>query len=115
MRKEVKQGSKDFQSFMDIFELYKELGTVEKTDEYWDEAVDKVNQYMEDHPDPVGLNFGRALMSILIDESGDQWGSRMITYLVSSALHDPELAKRYLSGAETLARKWFGGGEDDGK
>ena len=115
MKKDVKPDSPDFKSFMDIFELYKELGTVEKTDAYWDTAVEKVSKYMDEHPDPVGLNFGRALMSILIDESREQWAARMITYLVSTALHDPEIAKRYLNGAETIARKWFSGGDDDGK
>ena len=109
MRRECKPGSTEFQSFADVFELYKELGTVEESDTYWDEAVDKVNAYLASHPDPVGQNFGRALMCTLFDESEEQWAGRMIIYLACRARKDKNIAKEYIRAAQGVAREWFGG------
>lgn len=109
MRKEVKPGSTEFQSFADVFELYKELGTVEESDTYWDEAVDKVNAYLASHPDPVGQNFGRALMCTLFDESEPNWASRMSSFLACRSMNDKEVARAFVMQAQRVARKWFGG------
>ena len=107
MKKDVKQGSEEFECFGEIFSLYKEIGTVENTDEYWKEVIDKIRAYMEKHSNPLGRELGLAIMSVLNGEKDDQRYARLITVVGFKAFADKDVARDLCEMAVKVANKWI--------
>ncbi len=113
MNKELKSGTEEFETFGDIFSLYKEIGGVEQSEEYWDDAVSKINVFMNKHNTILGRELGLAIMATLTEESKEQRYSRLLTFLGIEALADKEFAYRFCEHALKAAGKWVkeGNGE----
>ena len=107
MKKEIKQGSEEFECFGEIFSIYKELATVEDTEEYWKEAIDKIRAYMEKHSNPLGRELGLAIMSVLNGESDDQRYARLITLVGIKAFENKEVARDLTDMALKVTKKWM--------
>ena len=107
MQKEVKQGSEEFACFGEAFTLFKEIGTVEDTEEYWKEAIDKIRAFMEKHQNPLGRELGLAIMSVLNGEKDDQRYARMITVVAFKAFENKDVARDLCEMAVKVANKWI--------
>lgn len=107
MKKDVKQGSEEFECFGEIFSTFKEIGTVENTDEYWKEVIDKIRAYMEKHSNPLGRELGLAIMSVLNGESDDQRYARLITIVGAKAFENKEVARDLTDMALKATKKWM--------
>lgn len=111
MKKELKSGTEEFDAFGDIFSLYKEIGGVEETDDYWKEATEKINAYMKKHNTNLGRELGLAIMATLTEESKEQRYSRLITFLSYEAMDDKRVAHDLTTAAVKVAGKWLKEGE----
>ncbi len=107
MQKEIKQGSEEFECFGEIFSLYKEIGQVEDTEEYWKVAIDKIRTYMEKHQNPLGRELGLAIMSVLNEEKDDQRYARLITLVGFKAFADKDVARDLTDMALKVSKKWM--------
>ena len=107
MKKEIKQGSEEFECFGEIFSIYKELAQVEDTEEYWKEVIDKIRAYMEKHSNPLGRELGLAIMSVLNGESDDQRYARLITIVGAKAFENKEVARDLTDMALKATKKWM--------
>lgn len=109
MRKEIKSGSAEFETFGDLFSLYKEIGEVEDGDSYWEEAVRKVDDYMKKHDSVLGMELAMAILWTLLDESKGQRCSRMIAFLSFEALKDKTVAHDMAEAALKVSAHWMKG------
>ena len=107
MKKELKSGTEEFETFGDVFALYKEIGTVEASEEYWDDAVSKINVFMNKHNTILGRELGLAIMATLTEESKEQRYVRLLTFCAIEALGDKEYAHRFCEQALRAAEKWI--------
>lgn len=111
MKKELKAGTEEFETFGDIFSLYKEIGVVEDGDDYWKETMSKVEAYMAKHDSILGMELAMAILGTLLDESKEQRYSRMIALLSCEALKDKRVAHDLTTAAVNVAGKWLKEGE----
>ena len=111
MKKEIKSGSEEFETFGDLFTLYKEIGTVEDGDGYWEEAIRKVDEYKKKHDSVLGMELAMAILGTLLDESKEQRYSRMIAFLSCEGLKDKRVAHDLTTAAVNVAGKWLKEGE----
>ena len=107
MKKEIKQGSEEFECFGEIFSIYKELAQVEDTEEYWKDVIDKIRAYMEKHSNPLGRELGLAIMSVLNGESDEQRYARLITIVGAKAFENKEVARDLTDMALKATKKWM--------
>ena len=106
MKKELKQGSTEFECFGDIFTLYKSVGTVEDSVEYWQDVMDKIDAYIRKHDTPLGRELALAIMAVLNEETTEQRYDRLITQIALKAYDDQKVAKDFISQAILVAKKW---------
>ena len=108
MKKDIKSGSEEFNTFGDIFSLYKEIGGVEETEEYDHIVITKINEFILKHDTPLGRELALALLSVLNGENEEQRYSRMITMIAMKAYDDPTVAMDFIREAVIIAKKWKG-------
>lgn len=106
MKKDIKQGSEEFECFGEIFSLYKEIGGVEDSDDYWKMVIDKINAFTEKHDNPLGRELALAIMSVLNGETDEQRYGRLITIVAFKAISNKEVAKDFTKMAVKVANKW---------
>lgn len=109
MKKDIKSGSAEFETFGDLFTLYKEIGGVEDGDGYWEESVRKVDEYMAKHDSVLGMELAMAILGTLLDESKEQRCSRMIAYLSCEAMNNREVAHDMAEAALKVSEHWMKG------
>ena len=106
MKKDIKSGSEEFNTFGDLFSLYKEVGTVEDSVEYWQDVMDKIDAYIRKHDTPLGRELALAILAVLNEETTEQRYSRMITMIALKANEDQNVAKDFIKEAVIVAKKW---------
>jgi len=111
MTKELKAGSEDFEAFGDIYTLYKEIGGVEESDDYWKECIVKIDAFAEKHDTTLGRELALAIMGVITQESKEQRYARLITFLAYEAMKDRKLSHEFARQAILCESKWIK--EDD--
>lgn len=104
MKVEAPQGSEEFNAFADLFTLYKQIGNAEDTDEYWNDAVSRVEKYKNKHDTALGHKMAHALLEYLFDTPDTQRLCRWVTILACKAVNDEKLADFYITQAIDLAK-----------
>ena len=104
MKKEVPQGSEEFSAFTDLFTLYKQIGGVEDSDEYWKDAVNRVEKYKNKHDTMLGHKMAHALLEYLFDTPDTQRLCRWVTIIACKAVKDDKLADFFINQAIDLAK-----------
>lgn len=104
MRKEIKQNSEEFKTFTDLFTLYKQIGEPEPTDEYWKDAMQKVELFTNKHDTRLGHSMAHALLEALLDTPDASKYCRWLTIIACEAVKDEEIAKCFIDQALNLAK-----------
>ena len=107
MKKEMNPGSEEFEAFGDIYTLYKEIGSVEDNDNYWSDAVDKINEYAKKHDTVLGRELALAIMGVITQESKEQRYSRLITFIGYAAMEDKKISNNLARQAVLCASHWI--------
>lgn len=66
--KKFAKGSEEWQFFQDFYKLCQSIWIVEKTDEYWDEVIEKANDLYKKYPD----KFCKGQVLALLDYLGEK-------------------------------------------
>ena len=103
MRKEILQNSEEFKTFTDFFELYKAVGGVENTDEYWTGTMQRIERFTNKHDTRLGHSMAHALLEALLDIPETSKYCRWLTIIASEAVKDEEIAKCFINQALSLA------------
>lgn len=107
MKKDIRQGTEEFEVFGEIFSLYKEIGTPEDNDDYWKDVIDRINSFVEKHDNSLGRELALAIMSVLNGETTEQRYSRLIALVTIKAYEDKAIAKEFAREAVKVANKWI--------
>lgn len=107
MKKDIKQGSEEFEIFGEIFTLYKEIGITEDNEDYWKDVINRINAFTEKHDNPLGRELALAIMSVLNGESDEQRYGRLITIVAFEAIKNKEVARDFTEMAIKVANKWI--------
>lgn len=107
MKKEIKQGTEEFDCFGEVFTLYKEIGGVEDNDEYWKDVVNRINAFTEKHNNPLGRELALAIMSVVNGETDEQRYARLITIVGLKAFADKAIAHDLTRTAVKVANHWI--------
>jgi hypothetical protein len=111
MNKDIHSGSEEFETFGDLYSLYKEIGGVETTDEYFKECVEKIDAFAEKHKTVLGRELALAIMGVILEESKEQRYARLITFLGYEAIKDRKVSHELARQAILCESRWIK--EDD--
>ena len=107
MNKSIEKGSEEWSAFTDIWDLYQAIGGVEDNDNYWSDAVDKINEYAKKHDTVLGRELALAIMGVITQESKEQRYSRLITFIGYAAMEDKKISNDLARQAVLCASHWI--------